>query len=220
MKKAKRLIKGGLLIGICAGGLFLFGMQTIHADVPADEVRDIVERVTNARPATNTQAFAIDPIVLEVHDGMVEPARKPLIVGLAPNNTLLRIFIDDILVDSLRVTEVGNSVALFIYEPKWLLARDTHSVYVQAIDDRGTASSVSAPFLFHVNDATVPQIAATTLEEGMETADELLLHLETADNLPRIDFGELPPTITKEFALFLLLIFVLAGWVWSETNIV
>ena len=208
------------MIGISAGGLFLFGIQSMRADVPVSEVRDIIERVTRARPATSTQAFAIDPIVLEVHDGAVEPARKPLIVGLAPNNALLRIFIDDILVDNVRVAESGNCVALFTYEPKWLLARDTHSVYVQAVNSRGAASRVSAPFSFRVNDATIPQIAATKLEEGVEAADALPLYLETTDNLPHIDFGGLPPTITKEFALFLLLIFVLAGWVWSETNVV
>lgn len=208
------------MIGISALSLFLFCLQTAYAAVSVDEVRDIVEQTAAAQSATGAQPFAIEPVILEVWEGAVAPTRKPVIVGLAPNNTTLRIFIDDILVDNIRVAEADKNVAVFKYEPKWLLARDTHSVYVQAVNGKGAASKVSAPFAFRVNDATVPQIAATKLEEGVETTDAWPLHLETPDSLPQIDFGSLPPGITKEFALFLLLIVVLIGWMWSETNLV
>ena len=229
MKKATRLIRGGLLVSFLLGGLFLLGILQVQAEMPIENIRETVEEYILEKYGTTTRPFFINPpMVLEIKNGELTPEQKPLIIGLAPNNTILRIYIDEIFVDTIPVFEKDAQVAIFAYQPKWLLARELHSIYVTAVNKQGVISKSSNRLYFDIGDAFMPQISATRIE-----ADEEEVFNEKTSNLV-LDFndhkepkqGQMSSNgsllesngITKEFTLFLVLIIVLFGWVWYRSR--
>jgi len=218
MRRSAFLIKGGLLISFVLSGLFLLRIFSAQATLSVSAIRDTVELYTQQKHEDSAKDFFINPpMILSVEEGGLVVGSDFLIIGLAPNNSTLRIYIDDIFVDSIFVFEEGVMTSIFTYQPKWLLARETHSVYARAVSKRGLVSKPSNRFYFDAKKSIIPQISATRIENN--NGDVIN---------PIMDFGSYsaplmnPPIknagFTKEFILFVSLIITLFVWVWHEND--
>lgn len=211
-------------------GLFWLSLVPARAELSIAQMRDTVERYAAARDDATERVFFIDPIVVRVEGEGVAATQQPLVVGLTANNTNIRIFIDDILVDTVPVYESEGEVAIFAYQPQWLLAQDMHSVYVQAVNGRGTVSKRSNRLYFSVNDALVPQISATRIERAEEAV--LPASARVTITTPLLNFtNQQALALTEvvavtnggvdrsEAVLFGIIIILLAGWLWRERRL-
>ena len=202
-------------------GFFVFGAASVCAALPLEHARELVERYALERYGTSTRPFFIDPTVLTVNDGAGVPAQTPTIIGLAPNHTTLQIFIDDLLVGSVSVNEPAGQVAMFSYQLQWLVAQETHAVYVQAVNSRGVLSKPSSRFYFSVNDALVPQISATRIEragpvDSEMTAPAPLLQMQNTDllALATVVAARRGGVNKVEVLLSGVIIALLVAWLW------
>lgn len=223
MTRITLLIKGGLLIGFALSGLFLIKIIPVQASARIQDIQIAVEQYAAQQHATASAAFTINPpIVVEVADDGVSDRQKPLIRGLAPNDTILRIYIDDVFAGSIPIRAQDEHAVIFNYQPNWLLARQTHSVYVIAVNKSGVLSKPSNRMYFTIKNLLVPQISATRIE-----ANDAISSSSAIVN-PIIDFNNYQPPLqqpllqktgfTKEFILFLILIEVLIAWVWFQSD--
>jgi len=95
---------------------------------------------------------------------------RPFIVGLAKNDSLVKVFIDHKLSGQFQVTNHISGTANFAYQPFQTLAKGQHVVYTTAIDSRGKESCWSNIIYFTVKH---PAIAQAVQEEDLETATEI-----------------------------------------------
>ena len=86
---------------------------------------------------------------------------KPLIVGLAKNDSRIQIFIDKVLYGEFAVQNHPSGTANFAYQPFLSLGPGDHLVYAVAIDSRGKKSPWSNLMSLKVR---IPQISAETSE--------------------------------------------------------
>lgn len=93
---------------------------------------------------------------------------RPFVVGLAKNDSLVRVFIDHKLFGEFKVKNHESGVANFAYQPFVALTAGHHLVYTTAIDGRGKESSWSNVVYFSVGGRN-PQISKVAAEE--RTAD-------------------------------------------------
>jgi len=84
------------------------------------------------------------------------PAR-PFIVGLAKNDSLIRVYIDDVLNGQFQVKNHRSGTASFSYRSLFDSAVGTHEVYVTAEGPTGKVSQESTPVRF-----TVPAVPVNT----------------------------------------------------------
>lgn len=91
---------------------------------------------------------------------------RPFIVGLAKNNSKIKIYIDEKYSGELTVKNHLSGTANFAYKPRAILARGKHSVYTVAVDQRGKESIWSNI----VNFSTRSSAIAESAEEGRERA--------------------------------------------------
>jgi len=93
---------------------------------------------------------------------------KPFIVGVAKNNSKIRIFIDNVFVDSITVKNNNTGVANFYYKSKEL-SDGKHFVYTSALDDRGKESIWSNIVYFNVEKPKIAMISDNAVEETAST---------------------------------------------------
>ncbi len=93
---------------------------------------------------------------------------KPFIVGLAKNNSIIRVFIDQKLFGEFKVNNDESGTADFAYLPFVGLTSGEHLVYTTAIDERGKESIWSNIIYFNVGPARQPKISAAAAEEKCE----------------------------------------------------
>lgn len=68
---------------------------------------------------------------------------QPFIVGLAKNDSIIRVFIDKKLVAEFKVKNDKSGTANFAFKPSKPLSRGTHLIFTTAVDSRGKESSWS-----------------------------------------------------------------------------
>lgn len=68
---------------------------------------------------------------------------KPFIVGLAKNNSAIKVFVDHKAVGQFKVENHPSGTANFAFKPKQALTVGTHLIYTTATDSRGKESSWS-----------------------------------------------------------------------------
>ena len=82
---------------------------------------------------------------------------RPFIVGLAKNNSRVKIYIDKEYHGELKVKNHESGTANFAFKPKLALKRGLHAVYTIAVNSRGKVSSRSNNISFHVKRAAIAE---------------------------------------------------------------
>ncbi len=111
---------------------------------------------------------------------------RPFIVGLAKNNSLIKVFIDHKLDGQFQATNHESGIANFAYQPFQGLTKGQHLVYTTAIDNRGKKSCWSNIIYFTVKQSAIAQI---TVEETTKTVAEIK-ELESAEQEPVVTLSE------------------------------
>ncbi len=98
---------------------------------------------------------------------------RPFIVGVALNDSLVKVYVDHILYGQFKVTNHESGTANFAYKPYLPLTVGQHLVYAEAVDSRGKESSWSNVYYFTTSRATQPAISETAVEEKRDTVAEI-----------------------------------------------
>ncbi|MCK4553732.1 hypothetical protein KAU19_02120 [Candidatus Parcubacteria bacterium] len=111
---------------------------------------------------------------------------RPFIVGLAKNNSLIKVFIDHKLDGQFQITNHESGAANFAYQPFQGLTKGNHLVYTTAIDDRGKESCWSNIIYFTVKQPAIAQVAT---EEASDIVVEVK-ELEPTEEEPVVTLSE------------------------------
>ena len=85
---------------------------------------------------------------------------RPFIVGLAKNNSLIKVFIGHKLNGQFQITNHESGTANFAYQPFQGLTKGRHLAYITATDNRGKESCWSNIVYFTVKQSAIDQITA------------------------------------------------------------
>lgn len=96
---------------------------------------------------------------------------KPFIVGLAKNNSIIKVFVDHKVVGEFKVENHQSGTANFAFKPQLDLTRGTHLIYTTATDLRGKESSWSNLIWFKV---TKPAIILGVKEEKAKETENTI----------------------------------------------
>lgn len=99
------------------------------------------------------------PTILKPVVNRASSASRPFIVGLAKNNSKIKIYIDKKYSGEFTVKNDLSGTANFAYRPSAALVRGSHAVYAIAIDRRGKASILSNSVNFNIRTAAIAQSA-------------------------------------------------------------
>lgn len=113
---------------------------------------------------SNVLNFAIElpmpaPTVFKSVVNMNTSASRPFIVGLAKNDSKIKIYIDNKYNGELTVKNHLSGTANFAYKPVVALSRGAHSVYTVAVDKRGKESIRSNAVTFSTKSSAIAQSA-------------------------------------------------------------
>lgn len=84
---------------------------------------------------------------------------RPVIVGLAKNNSKIRVYIDQKYSGEVKARNHNNGTANFAFKPRTDLTRGEHSVYAFAIDKNGKASVKSNTVVFIAQNSAIGESA-------------------------------------------------------------
>jgi hypothetical protein len=101
------------------------------------------------------------PIVLKKVVNPKTTATKPFIVGLAKNNSHIKMYIDNRFNGEFNVVNHQSGTANFAYRPMQNLAKGNHVAYATAIDSKGKESRLSNKLYFGVLMPAITKKAAT-----------------------------------------------------------
>ena len=99
-------------------------------------------------------------------------AVRPFIVGLAKNDSLVKVYIDKKYSGEFLVKNHQSGTANFAYRPATALSRGSHQVQAVALDRRGKASINSNLTDFQVKAATIAQGAAEARQQAVANIKE------------------------------------------------
>lgn len=121
---------------------------------------------------------------------------KPFIVGLAKNDSKIRVFIDKKPVGEFMVKNHNSGTADFAFRPVQALTKGQHLVYTTAIDKRGKESSWSNLIFFTVKE---PQIAQGIKEENSQATSKIETSQPSEKDIVSIspDQGKVEPEKTE-----------------------
>ena len=129
---------------------------------------------------------------------------RPFIVGLAKNDSLIKVFVDHKLDGQFKAKNNNSGTANFAYKPFQPLANGNHFVYITATDDRGKESLWSNIIYFNISEeghAASAQITADLEQEQKMRQEEKVevkgSDLEKKDVIIQ-DYEETPKGIEAE----------------------
>lgn len=99
------------------------------------------------------------PVMLKPVVNKNSSSSKPFIVGLAKNDSKIKIFIDKIYNGEFEAQNHLSGTANFAYKPFHALQRGNHSVCAVAVDKRGKQSDCSNTVYFSVKNSAIAQSA-------------------------------------------------------------
>ena len=104
---------------------------------------------------------------------------QPYIVGLAKNDSKIRVFIDHKVAGEFQVDKHDSGTANFAYKPSTALSVGEHIVYTTAIDQRGKESLWSNIVYFEIVQPSVAMISEVAAEEEVIITEESIVSTET-----------------------------------------
>jgi len=110
------------------------------------------------------------PTILEPVVNKDTSSNKPFIVGLAKNNSKIKVYIDKVYNGEFEVENHQSGTANFAYKPVKSLDRGDHLVYTVAIDKRGKQSDWSNIVYFSTKNSV---IAESAQEEKIDTVAKI-----------------------------------------------
>lgn len=122
--------------------------NSLVLSAPTSEVKFTV----NAIPA---------PTLIAPNEKTITADLKPLVSGLTKDNTLVKIFIDDVYNGKTEILNNESNTANFAYKPFLNLSRGWHKVYAIAEDGAGRVSQMSEVLRFNIE---LPMPAPTMLK--------------------------------------------------------
>ena len=104
-----------------------------------------------------------------------ELAKNPFVIGLAKNDSSIRVYVDHNLDGQFKVENHQSGTANFAYQPSSPLTEGAHLLYTEALDNRGKVSSWSNITYFAIQEliAYQPTISQEAVEEKKEVAVEI-----------------------------------------------
>jgi len=123
---------------------------------------------------------------------------KPLIKGLAKNDSTIKIFIDNKLNGQFKVKNSQSGTINFSYKPFQPLTRGDHLVYATAIDDRGKESCWSNIVYFNTKNPTISESAQEKRPATVAKIEEPVAEILTEKNEIIIGEEEIIADIEKE----------------------
>lgn len=109
-------------------------------------------------------------------------SRRPFIVGLAKNDSKIKVYIDKKLNGEFKVKNHPSGVANFAYKPVKPLTRGNHLVYAIAEDKRGKQSDWSKIIYFPVRNSEIAQSA-------QEKRNNAAVRIEESKRMVKPDFS-------------------------------
>lgn len=97
---------------------------------------------------------------------------RPFIVGLAKNDSRIKIYIDKKYSGELTVKNHLSGTANFAFKPAFALARGAHSVWTVAVDKRGKESVWSKTISFSTKNSVIAQSAEEERKEAVAKIEE------------------------------------------------
>ena len=121
---------------------------------------------------SNTLNFNIElpmpaPTIFKPVANRETSVNRPFIVGLAKNDSRIKIYIDKKYAGELLAKNHLSGTANFAYKPAVALTRGAHSVYTVAVDKRGKASSRSNIVDFSTKNSAIAQSAEEEKKEAI-----------------------------------------------------
>ena len=174
----------------------------LNLSVGTHTVYAIAEDETGRKSAlSNAPRFRIEaplpaPTIFEPVVNQDTNQRQPFIVGLAKNDTKIKIFIDHELDGEFKIENHPSGTASFTYRPFLPLTPGDHLLYVTAVDSRGKESVWSNIVYFPISRPSAPQITDEAAEDSADTVSRLpeliaLAKLVRADRSVTISADEL-----------------------------
>ena len=99
-------------------------------------------------------------------------AKQPFIVGLAKNNSNIKVFINEELDGEFRVENHESGTANFAYLPSKLLTKNKYLVYTTTTDDYGRESCKSNIISFTIKQPQIAQAAEEDRQDAVATINE------------------------------------------------
>jgi len=109
---------------------------------------------------------------------------RPFIVGLAKNNSVIKVYIDKEFLGQFQVENHESGTANFAYQPPQGLTRGQHLVYTTATDNRGKESFWSNIVYFTAREPAITQSAQEAKAETVAEIKEPIF--ETKESAPVI----------------------------------
>jgi len=142
------------------------------------------------------------PTVFEPVVNRATSSNRPFIVGLAKNDSKIKVYIDKKYQGELIVKNHQSGTANFAFKPAVPLSRGPHAVYAVALDKRGKASILSNLVDFSVKNSAISQsaaeerkVAAVKIQEPAEKKSEPVVISESSGAVVEKTAAE---TITPE----------------------
>jgi len=111
---------------------------------------------------------------------------RPFIVGLAKNDSKIKVYIDKKYDGEFTVKNHDSGTANFAYQPVKPLIRGSHLVYAVAIDKRGKESSWSNLVYFSARNSAITQAAAAEESQAAARIEEPKTAAKTDEAVPVI----------------------------------
>ncbi len=121
----------------------------------------------------------IAPTLFTPFGKIIDPER-PVVSGLAKNDSIIKIYIDNELENQFWVNNNPSGTASFLYSLKTPLKRGSHLVYAIAQDKDGKESKKSNNLYFN---QYTPTITATTSDKNLETENKSFSPLLSVERL-------------------------------------
>jgi len=99
-------------------------------------------------------------------------ASRPFIVGLAKNNSKIKVFVDQKMAGEFTVINHKSGTANFAYKAPAGLTKGQHLVYTTATDIRGKESIISNRVVFTVRQPSIAESAQTNNQGAVATIEE------------------------------------------------
>ena len=142
------------------------------------EIQAIAEnKFSNQSNKSEIREFFIElpmpaPTLLKPIDNSEISVSQPFIIGLAKNNSNVKIFIDEKLDREFKVKNHDSGTANFAYLLSKPLTKGQHSVYTTAIDDRGKESQQSNIVHFVIKQPNIAQAVQEDRQGAVSVIEE------------------------------------------------
>lgn len=147
-------------------------------------------------------------------------ATKPFIVGVAKNDSLVKVYIDNKLSGEVRAGQHKSGVVGFAYQPKTDLTNGNHATYTVASDSRGKVSSKSNVVKFTVGQPA-PVKAKTEVKKDPKKDESVAKNDKKQEQKTEVKPEENKKKVSLNLIIFIAFLIGVIGWIiWVNKELV